>query len=92
MLPSSCRDRGWTMWMGGGLVPVLCHHPICWGFVRQTDHIRTKDRHKAPALPLIRPLSLQVESGICSNRPIRSLNIRRARSAPLVLFRLARQP
>src|SRR5690348_13492509 len=34
-----CRDRGWTTWMGGGLVPVLVQRR----FVRGSYHRRDAD-------------------------------------------------
>src|SRR5579859_880777 len=56
----TCRDRGWMMWKGGGLVPV----PPRAGAIRLPHEITDEtgcdeDRHKAPTLPLIHPLSLQ---------------------------------
>src|SRR5579859_2394218 len=47
-----CRDRGWMTWQGGGLVPVPRRYMIRPSFAMQTDRLRTRDRHKAPASTL----------------------------------------
>ena len=51
-----CRDRGWSGW--GDLVPVLLQ---CDSRVHLPPNALSglQDKHKAPALPLSRPLSLQ---------------------------------
>src|SRR5579863_7596216 len=57
--PESCRDRGWMTRMGGGLVPVLRRNTIRLFHEKQTKHVATKDRHKAPISTPPFPLSLQ---------------------------------
>jgi len=54
--------------------PCACPRPGRFVDVKtsQSNRVATKDRHKAPALPHIRPLSLQDGAKVSRDDPIRS--------------------
>src|SRR5579859_1976455 len=56
-----CRDRGWMGGRAGALCLSLCAAAIRLWQKNANESCGNEDRHNAPALPPIHPLSLQDE-------------------------------
>src|SRR5690348_6924788 len=92
--PRFCRDRG-KGWADAGALCLSLVRRRAVGFTHMSDNPDksggNEDRHKAPTLPPIHPLSLQTGSDVSYHSPVRLLKITRWAAVFPVIARCGRQ-